>query len=758
MKNLRRLVFLNLLLALLVSAAALSAFADPPGRAVRLQYISGAVSIQPGGVNDWVEGVVNRPLTTSDRVWTDKEARAELHLGSAALRMNAETSLTLTNVSDDVVQIELDQGTLNLHIRHLFGGETYEIDTPNQAFTILKAGDYRFDVDPNADTTSVAVFRGEGEANGQGPGVKIKSGHQATFTGGTSMQYQMASAPGFDGFDDWCRVRDDREDHARSYQYVSADVVGADELDEYGTWRTVGEYGPVWVPTVAPGWAPYHYGHWVWVEPWGWTWVDDAPWGFAPSHYGRWVNTGGYWAWAPGPVVVARPVYAPALVAWVGGPHFGVSLSFGGGGGVGWFPLGWGEPYVPSYAVSRTYFQQVNVSNTHITNITNVTNNYYVSNNNTTVVNNNISNIRYANQNVRGAVTAVPTRTMTNAEPVAKSAVAVPASEIKPASFTTAAPVAPARTSVLGANANARAAVPPTQVTARPVVSHVAPPQKPVPFEDKREVLAKNPGRPLDTGTEAELRKSIANRPQPPAPAKAQSTQPTQPGKPGTPAASNPNAGEAKNAPHPENASRPANTASQPQPAAPARNVPRPPTATVHPVSANPATPAPMSRPVPRPPQPESSKPHAPNGEAARPNMPSNPRPAQPDSGSKAAAPRPSQPETPNPHAPNGEAARPNTPSNPRPAQPDSGSKVAAPRPSNEVPRPASPPPATSARPANPRPPQNQPRPNVEQSAPRPSAPPQHQSSPAPPPAHNNSGEKASHQQPSKSEHKSEGR
>ena len=759
MKNLRRLVFLNLLLALFVSAAALSAFADPPGRAVRLQYISGAVSIQPGGVNDWVEGVVNRPLTTSDRVWTDKEARAELHLGSAALRMSAETSLTLTNVSDDVVQIELDQGTLNLHIRHLFGGETYEIDTPNQAFTILKAGDYRFDVDPNADTTSVAVFRGEGEANGQGPGVKIKSGHQATFTGGTSMQYQMASAPGFDGFDDWCRVRDDREDHARSYQYVSADVVGADELDEYGTWRTVGEYGPVWVPTVAPGWAPYHYGHWVWVEPWGWTWVDDAPWGFAPSHYGRWVNTGGYWAWAPGPVVVVRPVYAPALVAWVGGPHFGVSLSFGGGGGVGWFPLGWGEPYVPSYAVSRTYFQQVNVSNTHITNITNVTNNYYVSNNNTTVVNNNISNIRYANQNVRGAVTAVPTRTMTNAEPVAKSAVAVPASEIKPASFTTAAPVAPARTSVLGANANARAAVPPAQVTARPVVSHVAPPQKPVPFEDKREVLAKNPGRPLDTGTEAELRKSIANRPQPPAPAKAQSTQPTQPGKPGTPAASNPNAGEAKNAPHPENASRPANTASQPQPAAPARNVPRPPTATVHPVSANPATPAPMSRPVPRPPQPESSNPHAPNGEAARPNTPSNPRPAQPDSGSKAAAPRPPQPETPNPHAPNGEAARPNMPSNPRPAQPDSGSKAAAPRPSNEGPRPASPPPATSARPANPRPPQNQARPNVEQSAPRPSAPPQHQSSPAPPPpAHNNSGEKPSHQQPSKSEHKGEGK
>src|SRR6201987_3547251 len=434
MKTFSRIPFLKFA-ALFLVCTAISAFADPPSRAVRLQYISGAVSIQPGGVNDWVEATLNRPLTTADRVWTDKQARAELHLGSAALRAGAETSMTLTNVSDDIVQVELDQGTLNLHIRHLFGGETYEIDTPNQAFTILKSGDYRFDVDPNADTTSVTVWRGEGEANGQGPGVKVKSGQQVTFSGGNSLQHQMASAPGFDGFDDWCRVRDDREDHARSYQYVSADVVGADELDEYGTWRTVGAYGPVWVPAVAPGWAPYHNGHWVWVEPWGWTWVDEAPWGFAPSHYGRWVRTGGYWAWAPGPVVVARPVYAPALVAWVGGPHFAMSVSFGGGGGVAWFPLGWGEPYVPSYHVSRNYFQQVNVSNTHITNITNVTNNYYVSNNNTTVVNNNIQNIHYANQNVSGAVTAVPTRTMTNSEPVAKAAVAVPANEIKPAAF-----------------------------------------------------------------------------------------------------------------------------------------------------------------------------------------------------------------------------------------------------------------------------------------------------------------------------------
>jgi hypothetical protein len=737
MKTIRRFAIPQLVLVLLVTSAALSAFADPPSRAVRLQYISGPVSIQPGGVNDWVAAVVNRPLTTADRVWTDKAARAELHLGSAALRLSAETSMTLTNVSDDMVQIELDQGTLNLHIRHLFGGETYEIDTPNQAFTILKSGDYRFDVDPNADTTSVTVWRGEGEANGEGPGVKVKSGQQVTFSGGTSLQNQMASAPGLDGFDDWCRVRDDREDHAKSYQYVSADVVGADELDEYGTWRVVGAYGPVWVPAVAPGWAPYHYGHWVWVEPWGWTWVDDAPWGYAPCHYGRWVYTGGFWAWAPGPMVVARPVYAPALVAWVGGPHFGVGLSFGAGGGVGWFPLGWGEPYVPTYAVSRTYFQQVNVSNTHITNITTVTNNYYVSNSNTTVINNNIRNIHYANQGVNGAVTAVPTSAMATSQAVAKAAVAVPANAVRPESFATSAAVAPARTSVLGANATVRAAVPPAQVTSRAVVSHTAPPPKPVPFEAKQEALAKNPGRPLDTQTESQLRANVMRQapasmnhggPTPAAVPTAKSAAPvtpaaTQPPKPGSPAT--PTAMESRPATRPMVGS----TAPQPMAPAPTHNVPRPPQASVRPVSTNPSgsptppnpdAPANASRPVPRPPQPgvaNAGEPHS--------NVASSPKPAAPPTG-----PRPPQ----NISSPNAEA------SNPRPPQNASRPTVQS---------------------SNPRPPQNMPRPNMQQPNPRPSAQthppsqpsmshPQAQSQP-----HQNNQQ---HHTESKPEHKGDGR
>jgi len=757
MKTLKRLAFLQFVLALFLSAASLSAFADPPSRAVRLRYMSGAVSVQPGGVNDWVEAVVNRPLTSADRVWTDQNARAELNLGSASMRMNAEASVTLTNVSDEIVQVELDQGTLNLHIRHLFGGETYEIDTPNQAFTILKAGDYRFDVDPNADTTSVTVWKGEGEANGQGNGVRVRSGEQASFTGGTSLEHRTSGAPGLDGFDDWCRVRDKREDHAESYRYVSADVVGADDLDDYGNWRTTGEYGAVWVPRVAPGWAPYRYGHWVWVEPWGWSWVDDEPWGFAPCHYGRWVYTGGYWGWAPGPMVVERPIYAPALVAWVGGEHFGVSMSFGGGGGVGWFPLGWGEPYVPSYRVSRVYFENVNVRNTRIVNITNVTNNYYV-NNNTTVVNRNVTNIRYANQNVRGAVTAVPTRVMVNSQAVGRAGVAVPENEVRASTVAMAAPVAPARTSVLGAGAGGRSAAPPARVgNARPVFAKTAPPPKPVPFEAKQEQLARTPGRPLDNQTEAELCAKF-ERENPPAPARNNAPAPA--GRPGAAPAPNVNAPRPNPTPQPGATERPGNQPDRPQ--APAG---RPGAAPAPHLNAPQPTPAPRPSGPERPAQPTNNGPPAHN--VPRPPQPGSPANAAPSANAPQNVPRPPdrggdtlrQPdrapnmnrEQPSPAAPNEPNNRGAQPAHPQPAQPEQPQPPRAEQPNrpDRAPAPTAPPsrrdhaPPDNARPNPPQPPREASAPRPEQPrreapAPRPEqprqAPPQPQAQPIPVP------------------------
>lgn len=473
MKNLRQFVF-AVFVALFAASftAALFAEADPPSRVARLKYISGQVSMQPGGVNDWAEATVNRPMTTSDRLWTDKDSRAELRLGNAAMRMNSETSLTLTNLSDNAVQLELDQGTLNLDVARLYSGEIYEVDTPNMAFTLTKPGAYRFDVDSQSDITLVTVWKGKGIATGNGEAVKIDSHKQVRFTDGMSLMHSMYGAPRQDGFDQWCQVRTDREANIASVRYVSPDVVGYEDLDGYGTWREVPSYGRVWVPVVEAGWAPYSVGHWVWIAPWGWTWVDDAPWGFAPFHYGRWVHFAGVWAWAPGPAYV-RPVYAPALVAWVGSS----------GAGIGWFPLGYGEPYIPSYHVSRGYFETVNVSNTRITNITYVTNTYYNVNVNTV----HITNIHYVNQSVPGGMTVVNNEVIVNSRPVNHNVYIGHDDDWRDHDrWVAAAPsCAPSHDSVLGVHAGERARIP-ERVNQRPVAVKMTPPPARAPFEPRR--------------------------------------------------------------------------------------------------------------------------------------------------------------------------------------------------------------------------------------------------------------------------------
>lgn len=452
----RRTVFLAVVAVLLISTAYA---ADPPARVARLNYISGQISIQPNGVNEWVAPAINRPLTSSDRVWADKDSRAELQLGGGSIRLNSETSLTLVNVADNNVQLQLDQGTMNLHIVELFPGEVYEVDTPNVGFTVRKAGDYRFDVDNAGDTTVVTAFQGEGDVTGDGPAVRVHKGEQLTFRNGRSLLYARTDAPGRDGFDDWCRARADREDRAVSARYVSRYTVGYEDLDDYGSWGTADAYGPIWYPrAVAVGWAPYRFGHWVWVAPWGWTWVDDAPWGFAPFHYGRWVYYRERWGWCPGPRMY-RPYYAPALVGWIGGAHFGVS--FGVGGGVGWFPLGWGEPYIPYYGHSRGYFQHVNITNTHITNITYITNNYYDHHRE-------INNIHYVNRERPGAVTAVSTEVFRTSRPTRDSMVKVSPDQIRQASLERDVNVRPTPNSMLGVHAGEQHAVPPARVLNRP--------------------------------------------------------------------------------------------------------------------------------------------------------------------------------------------------------------------------------------------------------------------------------------------------
>jgi hypothetical protein len=273
-----------------------------------------SVSFLPSGESDWTQARVNRPVWTGDRLWIDRGARAELQLGGAAVFIAAESSVAVLDYDNDRAQFELTQGTVDIYVRSLDPNDSIEIDTPNLAFVVRRPGEYRIDVRPDGESTAVAVVRGEGEAFGARSAYTLRAGQGFRFFGTDLADYNAEPLQRLAAFDSWVATRVQRYERSASARYVSQDMIGYADLDSYGTWRTVSNYGAVWVPSrVDAEWAPYRYGHWNWVEPWGWTWIDDAPWGFAPFHYGRWAHVDNrYWAWVPGPRNAA-PVYAPAL-------------------------------------------------------------------------------------------------------------------------------------------------------------------------------------------------------------------------------------------------------------------------------------------------------------------------------------------------------------------------------------------------------------------------------------------------------------
>jgi hypothetical protein len=612
---------------------------DPPSRVARLGYLQGSISFQPAGESEWVEAAQNRPMTTGDKIWSDRDSRAELSLGSAVIDLNSNTGISFLNLDDNTAQIQLSSGSISVRVRRLDRDDVFEIDTPNQAFTIVRPGRYRVEASDDGRYSVVSIREGEGESTGNGQTYTLRSGQRATFEGSDRLNAQVEDLGAPDDFDNWTSFREQRHENSPSARYVSHDVVGYEDLDENGDWSPDPGYGNVWYPHVGPGWAPYRQGHWAWIDPWGWTWVDDEPWGYAPFHYGRWLSIRGRWGWVPGPPEV-RPVYAPALVVFVGGSP---------GGNMGWFPLGPREVYVPSYRVSREYVNRVNVSNTTVNNTT-VTNVY-----NTTVINKTttINNVTYVNKNVSGAVTAVPQHAFASGQPVARSAVAVNARELAAAPVQSRAEVAPTSNSVLGVHSNTanRVAAPPAAVANRQVIAKATVPPPPVSFAARQQALAAHPGRPIDRQEMQRLKPAsnvaVAQPPVKQAP----------PGKPATATMGRP-ANQPANAPANPPANRPAA-----QPAANERPGANP---------AQPNHPAPNSRPEPNQPQPNRPEPSRPQPNPPTPtNRPAEP-PANnnhPDAAQPNGRPEPGRPQ-PNPPTPANRPAQPPANVHPDAAQP----------------------------------------------------------------------------------------
>jgi len=482
---------LHLFLAFVAASVlcAIPAWADPPSQIGRLSIVSGSVSFRPGSLDEWGPATLNYPMTAGDHLWTDANARAEVHVLSAAIRLDSYTEFSFISLDDQAVQVAVSQGTLGVNLRSIDNGTYFEIDTPNAAVSLLAAGNYRVDVQPNGETT-VTVRSGRAEVTAGRDVYNVSSGRSSIIYGIDSISYYVTAAPQPDQWDAWSLGRDRREDQVASNSYVSREMIGAEDLAEYGTWRVVAGYGPTWTPSRVPdNWAPYRFGHWTWVAPWGWTWIDDTPWGFAPFHYGRWAFLSSRWAWIPG-ARETRPVYAPALVVFVGGEGWTSAH-----GGIGWFPLGPREIYIPPYQASTSYVLKINVA-------------YAANINAQTIERFNPDRVVYVNRGAPRAVTVVPRQVFVQSRPAGAAAISIsPVEATRAPLMGMRAIVAPQRESLIASPPAAKSSVlqPPSNLQARIVVSRIAPPPAQVPFAQQQKDLDANPGRPVDTAALSRL-------------------------------------------------------------------------------------------------------------------------------------------------------------------------------------------------------------------------------------------------------------
>ncbi len=445
---------------------------EPREKIARVSISQGETSYQRGDDQDWNALGANTPLMTGDSLYAAQDGRAEIELGDGnTVRLDNSTAVDIVNLSDEITQLGLSQGYVNVRVRNIPTNHTVEVDTPLAAATFWEPGLYRVGLE--GDTAHFGVVSGRLSVVLNGEQLDVDQGEILDLRGGNDPDYGYSRLSAANAFDQWSEGRDARRQRSTSSRYVNSAVIGYDDLDDHGSWRQDRTYGNVWYPThVSNDWAPYQTGRWMWQDPYGWTWVSYESWGWAPYHYGRWVNVGNSWGWIPpppigyrGPRVVMniQPYYSPALVAFVGGSNWSVGISVGGGGGgfVGWVPLAPADPYA--------YYWQRPVQAT---------------------------NVVYQNITIVNSVTVVNYNNFTNG-PVARIQVAPDVIRRAPVMGVSVIGITPGRASLApypGVKLPPRA-IPARAVMDRPLVVRSMPPPKPVSFDHKVAEIQKT-GKP----------------------------------------------------------------------------------------------------------------------------------------------------------------------------------------------------------------------------------------------------------------------
>jgi FecR protein len=356
-----------------------SASAKGLPNAARIERVDGQVAINHSLDNtsntQWIAATANAPITVGDRLYTRDNSRSEIAFtGRNFATVDANTSLDILDLSNQRTQVALREGSALFDVGSISSGQLFEVATPCGAIDLQQPGAYRINIDTSGNATATA-FSGQAQVVGQAGSGTINKGEVLTVPcQGSSTAGQSSSTTGQGGsatisrvdydqagtyLDSYYRYRYPRTYDGRyrnyytylddpyyydpykrynSYHYVSEYIPGLYDLDDYGDWQYVSNYGYCWHPRVDTGWAPYEYGSWNMDYPYGLTWISTEPWGYAPYHYGRWTYASNEWFWVPGSMNY-YPTYSPALTAFI--PL--------GNSSIAWVALGPGDPYTSWY-------------------------------------------------------------------------------------------------------------------------------------------------------------------------------------------------------------------------------------------------------------------------------------------------------------------------------------------------------------------------------------------------------------------------
>jgi hypothetical protein len=304
------------------------------GRAARLSFLQGNVTVDHVDNTGSDPAQVNMPLAQGVRVATGQDGEAEIEFeDGSVVRLTPNSSLELTTLTADA------NGNLTTDLTLANGLMYSELRAAAKFAYSVNAGGVR--VSPVADATIriamdqppavVSVLDGTAQvesgdsSGGEAYRTNVNAGETLTGDATDAGRYSLTKEVAENSWDKWNSDRDAAAVNETANQtavrddYSGEAGYGWSDLDANGSWYDVPGEGQVWQPNVAldPSFDPYGYGSWVGYSGGGYVWASGYSWGWTPYRCGNWSYWDDFgWGWQPG-----------------NGCGFGSGWGFGRGGG-----------------------------------------------------------------------------------------------------------------------------------------------------------------------------------------------------------------------------------------------------------------------------------------------------------------------------------------------------------------------------------------------------------------------------------------